>query len=115
MSMTTLLLLPFLSSAYFYSGNDLRVPVQEYFKAERSDHNTDYSKAYEYRGYALGVYDATSPFLCTPENVTAAQILTVVANYFNNNPHKWHMPAKVIIQSSLFESFPCPAKSLKGS
>ena len=100
----------FSTNAYFYSGNDLREPIQQYLKAEASDRDTDYSKAYEYRGYVLGVYDSTAPFLCIPSKVSSRQILAMVAKHLNSNPEDWHLPARALIQSSLFESFSCPSE-----
>ncbi|GEN40647.1 Rap1a/Tai family immunity protein [Pseudoalteromonas nigrifaciens] len=105
-----LLFTAFSTNAYFYSGNDLREPMRQYLKAEANDKDTDYLKAFEYAGYAIGVYDSTAPFLCTPSKVNRNQILAMIAKYLNSNPEDWHLPARTLIQSSLFESFSCPSE-----
>ena len=100
----------FSTNAYFYSGNDLREPMLQYLKAEANDNDTDYYKVYEYAGYVLGVFDSTAPFLCVPNNVNKSQILAMVAKHLNSNPENWHLPAKTLVQSSLFETFSCPSE-----
>ncbi|PLT26716.1 Rap1a/Tai family immunity protein [Pseudoalteromonas sp. MelDa3] len=107
---TLLVFSAFSADAYFYSGNDLREPMQQYLKAEANDKDTDYSKAFEYAGYVIGVYDSTTPFLCTPSKVSRNQILAMIAKHLNSNPEDWHLPARTIVQSSLFKSFPCPSE-----
>ena len=107
---TLLIFAAFSANAYFYSGNDLREPMRQYLKAEASDKDTNYPDAYEYIGYVIGVYDSTAPFLCVPSKVGRSQILAMVAKHLNSNPEDWHLPARTLIQSSLFESFSCPSE-----
>jgi hypothetical protein len=44
---------------YFYDGNKLVNAMREYEKAETNVRDTNYSMAWEYRGFVIGVHDAT--------------------------------------------------------
>lgn len=95
------------SQAQFYTGNDLREPLIEYRKAERSDRNTDYNKAWAFRGYVYGVYDATFELYCTPNNFTGHQLMAIVSNHIEENPQKWSLPARTLVRTAIISAFPC--------
>ena len=102
------LLLPTGSAlAYFYSGNDLREPLREYRNAERKAENTDYSKAWEFRGYILGVYDANESQYCMPRDAGSHQLMAVVAKYIEDNPQLWNEPASDLVERAIKSAFPC--------
>ncbi len=93
--------------AYFFNGNDLYESLREYRKAERGDKDTDYSKAWNYRGYVIGVYDATAMIYCTPSDITSHQLMAVVAKYIEDNPQSWSEPAQRLVKKAVKSSFPC--------
>ncbi|RTZ13605.1 hypothetical protein EJ063_19555 [Vibrio aquaticus] len=95
------------ASAYFYNGNDLREPLKEYRKAEREDPNTDYTQAWNFRGYVYGVYDATDSEYCTPRDFGGHQLMAVVAKYIEDNPQLWSKPADELVGSAIKAAFPC--------
>lgn len=95
------------ASAYFYNGNDLREPLREYRKAEKGDSSTDYSKAWNLRGYIYGVYDATDAEYCTPRDLTGHQLMAVVAKYIEDNPQLWSEPASGLVKGAIKSAFPC--------
>ncbi|EGR3344756.1 hypothetical protein J8B38_16210 [Vibrio parahaemolyticus] len=95
------------ASAYFLVGNDLIEPIREYRKAERGDTDTDYSKAWYYRGYVLGVYDANDVRYCTPKDLTITQLMAVIAKYIEDNPKYWSEPADELVFRAINADFPC--------
>lgn len=105
---TFLLVLSVSAEARFYSGNDLIVLIREHEKAIREQDGVNFYEAGKYQGYIIGTYDAFSLFMCPPKNVTVGQISAIVIDYFNKNPKQWHLPASSLVQSALFEAFPCP-------
>lgn len=99
------------ASAYFLAGSDLIEPVREYRKAERGETGVDYSMAWYYRGYVLGVYDTNDVRYCTPQGFTIAQLMAVTAKYIEDNPKYWNEPADQLIASAIMANFPCKWKS----
>ncbi|EIA1624684.1 hypothetical protein V8046_003739 [Vibrio parahaemolyticus] len=95
------------ASAYFLAGSDLIEPVREYRKAERGETGVDYSMAWYYRGYVLGVYDTNDVRYCTPQGFTIAQLMAVTAKYIEDNPKYWNEPADQLIASAIMANFPC--------
>lgn len=92
---------------YFYDGNDLRESLREYRKAERGDKDTNFSKAWNFRGFVIGVYDATEDGYCTPIDFTSHQLMAVVAKYIEDNPQLWSEPAEHLVKSSIQSAFQC--------
>lgn len=95
------------ASAYFYSGNDLREPLREYRNAENQAPNTDYNKAWEFRGYVVGIYDATALEYCTPSDFRSHQLMAIVAKYLEDNPQSWSEPASDLVKRAISSAFPC--------
>ncbi len=46
---------------------------------------------------------------CLPEGATYGQFVDVVKGYLARNPEKRHIAARIIVQMSLAEAFPCQA------
>ena len=95
------------ASAYFYYGNDLREPLREYRNAEKEASDTNYNKAWEFRGYIVGVYDATALEYCTPSDFTSHQLMAIVAKYIEDNPQSWSEPASNLVKRAIKSAFPC--------
>jgi len=95
------------ASAYFYNGNDLREPLREYRNAEKQALNTDYNKAWGFRGYIVGVYDATALEYCTPSDFMPHQLMAIVAKYLEDNPQSWSEPASGLVKRAISSAFPC--------
>lgn len=93
-------------AGYFYDGNSLVKAMREYEKAENNDTNTDYAMAWKYRGYVIGVHDATSFMYGYKENVGELQICAIVAKYLKTHPEKWNEPASDLVVSALQAAFP---------
>jgi hypothetical protein len=95
--------------AYFYDGNHLSKLMAEHQKAIRKDSTTDYSDAWAFRGYVIGVHDTVGHFglYCAPGNLGERQIASIVASFMENNPASWSNPGSDIVIAAMKESFPC--------
>jgi hypothetical protein len=94
----TLLMVPSLAMAEFYTGNQL-------LTAMRSSSTVDKSIAL---GYVLGVFDSNQGIThCPPANVTAGQVHDMVKLFLEQAPSIRNSTADVIIQAVLMESWPC--------
>jgi hypothetical protein len=94
------------SAQYFYNGNELVQKMRESEKQERDDPSTDYFSSGFYMGYVAGVYEAMRAFFVAPENVTVAQVCSIVGKYLKENPEKWTLPASVLVMEALQKAFP---------
>jgi nucleoside diphosphate kinase len=96
------------ASAGFLDGNDLVSNMREYERAGRSDPNTDYMVATEFRGYVIGVYDTLelTNSVCS-RSAAKRQIGAVVTKYLNDNPARWSEPAAMLVADALKSTFPC--------
>jgi hypothetical protein len=104
--LVTLLLTHSAWAGFFYDGNKLVEAMRQYEKAEMKDRDADYSRAWEYRGYVVGVHDATDLMHGSQEHVTALQICAIVANYLKAHPEKWNEPASDLVVEALKQAFP---------
>lgn len=104
--LTTLVFVQSVQAGYFYDGNDLVKAMREYEKAESKERDTDFSTAWLYRGYVIGVHDATSFMYGSRVNVGELQICAIVTKYLKAHPEKWNEPACDLIISALREAFP---------
>jgi hypothetical protein len=95
---------PLDSSAY--NGNELVQKMREFEKQERGDPSADYASSGFYMGYVVGVYEAMRDFFNAPENVTVAQVCSIVEKYLKENPEKWTLPASVLVMEALQKAFP---------
>jgi hypothetical protein len=99
-----ILFTPLDSSAY--NGNELVQKMREFEKQERGDPSADYASSGFYMGYVVGVYEAMRAFFVAPENVTVAQVCSIVGKYLKENPEKWTLPASVLVMEALQKAFP---------
>jgi hypothetical protein len=106
MMLATLFLAQSVHAGYFYEGNGLVKAMREYEKAETKDRDTDYSMAWQYRGYVIGVHDATDLMYGPKQNVSERQICAIVAKYLKAHPEKWNEPASDLVITALKEAFP---------
>ena len=96
---------------YFHSGNTLAKLMAEYQKAVRKDKDTDYSDAWKFRAYVIGVHDTASGILfCPPESVGETQTSSIVAKFMENNPQHWNKPGSTLVTMALSQAFPCAKK-----
>ena len=95
---------PLDSSAY--NGNELVQKMREFEKQERGDPSADYGSSGFYMGYVAGVYEAMRAFFVAPENVTVAQVCSIVGKYLKENPEKWTLPASVLVMEALQKALP---------
>lgn len=49
----------------------------------------------------------SAKYYCIPEAVTNGQLLDVVVKFLEGNPATRHLPAQILIWTSLKQSFPC--------
>lgn len=93
---------------YTYNGNMLIENMREYDKANRGDSNTDWGKAWAFRGYVFGVFDtANGALFCPPDQITSSQTLAIVAKHLEENPAQWTEPASTLVIQALAQAFPC--------
>jgi hypothetical protein len=85
--------------------------MREYEKGSRSVPDTDYQSAARYQGYVIGVADAMSEAICSPQNAKSGQYINIVAKYLREHPEEWSFPASTIVFKALSEVFPCSASS----
>ena len=97
------------AGAYFYDGNHLSKLMAEYQKAIRKDSATDFSDAWAFRGYVIGVHDTVGHLglYCSPNNLGERQTASIVASYMENNPASWSNAGSDIVIAAMKESFPC--------
>ncbi len=95
--------------AYFYDGNHLQKLMAEYQKAIRKDTTTDYSDAWAFRAYVIGVHDTVGhlELYCSPSNLGEQQTASIVARFMEKNPAYWSKPGSDIVIAAMKESFPC--------
>jgi hypothetical protein len=96
-----ILLIPATSVAQFKTGNQLYGDLTS---------NETLNRLHAI-GYVQGVVDAYQGLIVCPPagsgGVTAGQVSDMVKNYLTNVPGERHLPAAVIIGSSLGAAFPC--------
>ena len=51
--------------------------------------------------------------LCIPTGTTAEQLRLVASKYFDKHPENWNLPAAILVESALQDSFPCIGKPVK--
>jgi len=103
--LSAMLLFTFLDSSA-YDGNELVQKMREFEKQERGDPSADYASSGFYMGYVVGVYEAMRDFLNAPENVTVAQVCSIVGKHLKENPEKWNQPASALVIKALQKAFP---------
>jgi len=58
-----------------------------------------------YRGYIIGILDATSNDYNLPEKATGDQLIAVVTKYLKENPAQWDLPASFLVHFALNSAF----------
>ena len=102
----SLLFIPAMAHAEFWTGNDLYAKLQSSEMHERL-HGL---------GYVMGISDAYDGSAhCSGQSVTAGQTRDVVRLYLEQNPAVRDMNASIIVMVALGQAFPCPKDRKKNS
>ena len=106
---------PAQAAPYFMNGPYLVESMREYDKAAAGTHPENWEMVYEFREYVAGVYDSYSSLglVCTPPDMSRAQIGAVVSGHLKNVPDQWHRPAVRLVSEALLKVFPCQKKGGK--
>lgn len=100
-----LALLPIAANAEFLSGNELL----ERIRSTDGRRNTAL-------GYIMGVHDVTWRTLhCSPQTVTAGQVLDMVEQALIKTPEQRHVNADAYVIAALQSAWPCPRRESKGT
>lgn len=101
----SLLFVPIMAHAEFFSGNDLLEKLQ----------SADVLSRVQALGYIQGVADAAQNALsCVPNGVTAGQLNDMVKNYLQNVPANRNKSADSIIVYILRQTWPCANRQSNG-
>lgn len=96
------------SSEYFYSGNDLIKSMLEYKNAMNGSESANYSEAWKFRAYVVGVHDTVNGLLvCPPKGFDEIQATYTVMKYFEQNSAQWHRNASRLVVDALTNYYPC--------
>jgi hypothetical protein len=95
--LATLLLIPTIANAEFFSGNELLTYMN----------GTTVEKSVAL-GYIIGVSDTlTNATICPPSTITAGQVKDIIKTYIEENPAIRHFTADSIVRSRLEELWAC--------
>jgi hypothetical protein len=98
--LASLLLVPVMANAEFFTGNELLRDMQ-----------SDAMDQMHALGYVLGVVDVhIRSTICPPDGVKAGQVHDVVKKFLEENPAVRHFSADSLIQYRLEQVWPCKAK-----
>ena len=99
--LVTLLFVPAMAQAEFWTGNRL-------YEKMSSTEVTDRVQAL---GYVMGVYDvAVYALFCPPgseTNITAGQVRDMAFNWLGNNPHRRNESAEKLVTEVFRQVWPC--------
>lgn len=86
------------AQAEFMTGNEL---------LQYADSNDDMKWGIA-MGYVLGAADSSmGDTHCTPENVTAGQVMQIVVDKLRENPKHRHHSADIFVSAALATTWPC--------
>lgn len=77
----------------------------------------DLLKAGMFKGFVWAILEswtdseARKGLFCIPIGVSDEQAARIVADYMDNHPEYWHLPAMMQVAMALEEKFPCPRES----
>ena len=105
--LATLLFIPAMAQAEFWSGNNL------YDKLNDQD-TLNRVQAY---GYVMGVYDVyVNVTFCPPTEVgiTVGQVKDMIHAWLRANPNQRHRNAEVLVNEAFKQAWPCANRSGRG-
>lgn len=101
---------PGVSYAEFWYGQSLVEWARSYDRVINDANFTvsDLSNQSMILGYVTGINDGLEGLIiCTPQQVTAGQLVSIVEKYLRDNPDKWNQVASIIVKDALVSAFPC--------
>jgi hypothetical protein len=102
----SVLMLPAMASAEFFSGNDI---LSKLDSAEVLDR-------IHAMGFVQGVFDVyTGVTFCPPAGVTAGQARDIARGFLFHNPSVRHKTAESLINDSFKQVWPCAQRSGRGA
>ena len=105
--LATLLFVPAMAQAEFWTGNDLYTNMT----------STDVMSKMHALGYVMGVYDTgvTLAFCpSTERGITAGQVNDIVRIYMDRNPAQRNRTADRVVLDALKQTWPCPTNKTQG-
>lgn len=105
-----LALIPSISYANFYDGNDLRSWSMALTKSNLGNRLSveEAANASLFQGYVAGVYEIGEDVsFCTKDRTRLIQLTDTVTNYINNHPESRNLSAATLTGRALIEAFPC--------
>jgi hypothetical protein len=98
----SVLMLPAMASAEFFSGNDLLSKIN----------STDVSTRIQAIGYVQGVADVyMAVTFCPPNGITAGQLVDISRAYLENNAPTRHRTAESLLNEAFKQVWPCAQRS----
>ena len=89
----------------FKSGHDL-VNLMEYYEKAQSNAKEVNWRAFEFRAYIIGAFDAMSWQYEIPKNMNVQQICDLVVKHLKSIPMKLDRGGAVIIHEAMVNNFP---------
>ena len=99
------------AQAQFHTGNTFLPMLKLAAKGPAVNYGADFVSANFATGYVAGVADANfDKHFCHPPSVTIGQVVAIAHKFLISEPAIRHRSAKLMIEVSLNQAFPCPRK-----